>query len=147
MNIKREYVTILIASLLIFAALPFTGYPSLDEAQKLVDNKIAAFTKKQYNFGKNFQQGLLKQGKTKVMTMHLYKGNKYVFITGASNGTVDLRFKIFNERFEIVKDDNNGENFSCFEFEAPLSGAYFIKIIMSKCSDDGAYWSYISGYQ
>ena len=147
MKIKREYIFILIASLLICVAIPFTGYPSLDEAQKLVANKITAYTEKKYNFGKNFQQGVLKQGKSKVMTMHLYKGNKYVFITGASNETTNVRFRIFNERFEIVKDDNNGENLSCFELEALLSGAYFIKITMLKCSDDGAYWSYISGYQ
>ena len=102
---------------------------------------------KKYHFRNNYQQGLLKQLKSKVITMHLYKGNKYVFIAGGCNDASDLRIQMFNERYQMVKDDNNRKNFSCFEYEAPRSGAYILKITIAKCADDGAHWCYVSGYK
>lgn len=147
MECNRKFVIILISILLNSIALPFTGYTSLDEAQGLVAKMVTTYAEKNYNFGNNFQQGILQQGKSKVMTIQLYKGNTYVFITGASNAASDIRFRVFNERFKLIKDDNNEKNFSNFEFEAPQSGAYIVKITMSKCDAKGAHWSYTSGYK
>ena len=144
---RRKPLVIGILAILLLVSLPFSTFPSIEEAQRRIAERLAIYIDLGYHFRTNYQQGFLEKGKSAYITLQLYKGNTYIFVAGGSKAANDLGIKVYDENFSLVLDDNNKMNYSEARLQASRSGTYRVKITLNGCTGKGAHWCYITGYK
>jgi len=147
MDRRGKALKILLLAVLFLALVPYISFPSIEEAQTLIAKRLSVYVEMGYNFGTRYQQGFLEKGKSSYITVQLYKGNQYVFLAAGSKDASDVRIRLYDGMFSLVKEDNNNMNFSEIVMKATRSGTFHIKVTVEDSQGSGAHWCYITGYK
>ncbi len=114
-----------------------------DKAYRIMD----AYTGNGFNVRDEIQIGKLKQDDSYYFDTQLSAGNEYFFYVGGDDTLRALDIRIYDENWEMVSADVSLGPTAEAVITPEWSGVFHIKVTITECGPDGAYWFIVSGYK
>jgi hypothetical protein len=148
MKLKKITILTSISIILFLITLsPSLVFSSYEEARQTVQIAAQPFIDQGYYVGNKYNSGVLQSGKSEYMSVHLFQGNRYVFIAGGPDAGSNIDLLIYDENLSLVAQDNRDGNTTFIQYTPNASGIYKIKISMQRASGRGADWCFTMGYR
>lgn len=76
------------------------------------------------------------EGKQKETFRTFFSGNTYHIVAAGDDNTVDVDIQIYDDKMNLIIEDNDDRPDAKVEFVPDWTGPYYIRVILDKCSED-----------
>ncbi|MGC3989910.1 MAG: hypothetical protein QM796_09580 [Chthoniobacteraceae bacterium] len=126
---KRSVLTALCLLALVETGRPADLTDAETEARKQALDVAGAFSNDGFKIRDGHWMGTIDKGKTALLQVNLYSGNRYWFSVGATDGARKLAVTVFDETGAPVAGDpyENGAR-AAIGIETKVSGSYYVRV-------------------
>jgi len=126
---KRTVLTALCVLAFVQTGRPADMTDAETEARKQALDVAGAFSNDGFKIRDGHWMGTLDKGKSSVLQVNLYSGNRYWFSVGATDGAKKLAVTVFDETGAPISGDPYGNGArAAFGIEPKASGSYYVRV-------------------